>query len=95
MKVKADLDKLDALRDLALCGSEEKHKQAQQDYEKLRAEILDHEQCGGCNDDIITKKLKMKDKDVEDKAKDFGRESNRESENYKDLPWPEENEAKD
>jgi hypothetical protein len=88
MKVKADLDKLDMLRDLALCGSEEKHEQAQQDYEELRAELLAHEPCGGCDEDIITKELKMKDGEgettktpYEDKAKDFDWEPNREDQN--------------
>ena len=54
-KVKDDLDKLDELRDLALCGSEEHHKEAQEAYEKLRTELLDHEQCEGCEDDKPTK----------------------------------------
>ena len=54
-KVKDDLNKLDELRDLALCGSEEHHKEAQEEYEKLRAQLLDHEQCEGCEDDKPTK----------------------------------------
>lgn len=78
-KVKADLDKLDKLRDLAHYGPEEKRDEAQQGYEELRSELLEHEQCEACNDDIITKELNVKDKDAEtpntldaDKVKDFG-----------------------
>ena len=54
-KAKADLDKLDTLRDLALCGPEEKREAYRRAYEKLRAELLDHEQCEGCEDDKPTK----------------------------------------
>ena len=100
--VKADLDKLDRLRDQALCGPEEKREQSQQSYEELRSELLDHEQCAGCNDDEVTKELKMEDKDAEttkrldaDKTEDFDWESNKDDENPKDLPWPEENETKE
>jgi len=100
--VKADLDKLDMLRDQALCGPEEKRDESQQAYEELRSELLDHEQCEGCDDDSVTKELKMKDKDAEptetlvaDKAKGIGWESNRDDENPNNLPWPEENETKE
>jgi hypothetical protein len=56
-KVKADLDRLDKLRDLALCGPEEKREEAQHAYEALRTELLDHEKCEGCDDSEITKEL--------------------------------------
>ena len=57
-KVKADLDKLDKLRDLALCGPEEDREEAQHAYEELRTQLLDHEKCDGCDDDKITQELK-------------------------------------
>ena len=57
-KVKADLEKLDTLRDLALCGPEEKREEAQQAYEELRSELLAHDQCKGCEDDKITQELR-------------------------------------
>jgi len=61
-KVKADLDKLDRLRDLALCGPEEQREESQQAYQQLRTELLDHEKCVGCDDTEITKELTVKDK---------------------------------
>ena len=100
--VRADLDKLDMLRDQALCGPEEKRDQSQLAYEELRSELLEHEPHEGCNDDMITKELKIKYKDAEttrafdeDKATDFIRESNKYDESSKYLPWPEENESKE
>ena len=56
-KAKADLDKLDELRDLALCGPEEKREEALRAYEELRSALLDHEQCKGCDEDAVTKRL--------------------------------------
>lgn len=101
-KVKADLDKLDKLRDLAHYGPEEKRDEAQQGYEEFRTELLEHEQCEACDDDVVTKELKVKDKVAEsprildaDKVRDLGWESNRDDENIKNLPWPEDNESKD
>src|SRR5215208_5078362 len=100
--VKSDLDKLDMLRDQALCGPEEKRDQSQQAYEELRSELLEHEQCEGCDDETITKELKMPDQGAEpaetldkDKGKDFGWESNKDEENPSNLPWPKENESKE
>jgi len=98
--VRADLDKLDMLRDQALCGPEEKHDQLQQAYEELRSELLEPEPREGCNDGIITKELKMKDAETirifdENKAKDFVWESNKDYESPKNSPWPEENESKE
>ena len=100
--VRADLDKLDMLRDQALCGPEENRDQSQQAYEELRSELLEHEPHEGCNDDKITKELKIKGKDAEttrtfdeDKARDFVWESNKYDESSKNLPRPEENESKE
>jgi len=100
--VKADLDKLDMLRDQALCGPEEKRDQSQQAYEELRSELLEHEPREGRKDDIITKELKIKYKDAEttrtfdeNKDNDLARESNKDHESPKNSPWPEENESKD
>lgn len=101
-KDKADLDKLDTLRDMALCGPEEKREEAQEAYEELRSELLDHEQCNACDDDIITKELPMESKGAgaikppdAEKTERFGWESNKDDENPGCLPWPEENESKD
>lgn len=58
-RAKADLEKLDSLRDQALCGPEAKREAAQQAYEALRFELLDHEPCQGCDDDTITQELKQ------------------------------------
>ena len=55
---KADLEKLDSLRDQALCGPAEKREAAQQAYEELRSELLVHEACQGCEDEPITQELK-------------------------------------
>jgi len=60
-KVKADLEKLDTLREVALCGPEEKRDEAQEEYQQLRSELLEHEPCEGCDEDKITQKL-VKDK---------------------------------
>lgn len=60
-KAKADLEKLETLRDLALCGPEEKREEAHQAYEELRSKLLDHEECQRCDDDKPTKEL-SKDK---------------------------------
>lgn len=43
---KADLDKLEALREQALFGPEEKREEAQRAYEELRAQLLPTEECG-------------------------------------------------
>ena len=100
--VKADLDKLDMLRDQALCGPEEKRDQSRQAYEELRSELLEHEPREAGNDDIITKELKMRYKDAEttrtfdeNKAKDFVWESNKDDESPENSLWPEENESKE
>ena len=56
-KIKADLEKLDTLRDQAQCGPEEKREGAQRAYEHLRSELLDHDQCKGCDEDAVTKEF--------------------------------------
>jgi hypothetical protein len=42
---KAEIEKLETLRELALCGPEEQREQAHRAYEQLRAKLLDHKQC--------------------------------------------------
>lgn len=100
--VRADLDKLDRLRDQALCGPEDKRDQSQQAYEDLRTELLEHEPRKGSNDNKITMELKIKDKDAEtirafDENGDmaFLWEPNKVHESPKNTPWPEENESKE
>lgn len=100
--VKADLDKLDMLRDQALCGPEEKRNQSQQAYEELRSELLEHEPREEFDDSVITKELKIKDKDAEtartfdeNKVRDFVWGSDKDHESLKNSPWPEENESKE
>jgi len=54
---KDDLEKLETLRDLALCGPEEKREEAHEAYQELRSQLLDHDACQACDDDKITKEL--------------------------------------
>ena len=56
-KGKADIEKLETLRELALCGSEEKRDEAQRAYEELRAKLLGHDQCETPEQTNITKEL--------------------------------------
>lgn len=44
-KDRANLEKLETLRDLALCGPEDKRDEAQRAYEELRAKLFNNEQC--------------------------------------------------
>ncbi|HVG19533.1 MAG TPA: hypothetical protein VNI02_10795 [Blastocatellia bacterium] len=44
-KDRANLEKLETLRDLALCGPEEKRDEAQRAYEELREKLFSNEQC--------------------------------------------------
>ena len=101
-KEKADLDRLDTLRDLALCGPEENREEYQRDYEELRSRLLAHDECNACDDDVDTKELTMKGKDRgaakqpgtgKDKKQEW--DSNKDQQNPRNLPWPKENEAKD
>ena len=43
-------------------GLKNSAKNRSKTYEQLRAELLDHEKCGGCDDTEITKELTVKDK---------------------------------
>ena len=54
---KSDLEKLETLREVALCGPEDKREEAHLAYEELRSELLEHESCQACDDDNITKEL--------------------------------------
>ena len=56
-KAKADIEKLDTLREITLCGPEEKRDEAHEEYQQLRSELLEHESCEGCDEDKITKEL--------------------------------------
>ena len=56
-KGKADIEKLETLRELALCGPEEKRDEAQKAYEELRAKLLSHDQCETAEQTNITKEL--------------------------------------
>lgn len=44
-KDRANLEKLETLRDLALCGPEEKRDEAHRAYEELREKLFSSEQC--------------------------------------------------
>jgi hypothetical protein len=44
-QAKADLEKLETLREQALCGPEEQRDQAEQEYEELRTTLVDHQAC--------------------------------------------------
>jgi hypothetical protein len=56
-KAKADLEKLETLRELALCGPEEKRDEAERAYEELRAKLFTDEQCETPDDVNDTKEL--------------------------------------
>lgn len=56
-KTKADIEKLDTLRELALCGPEEGREQAQRAYEELRAQLLGNVPCEVPDDTRETKEL--------------------------------------
>ncbi|MFP5260669.1 MAG: hypothetical protein ACLGJB_02035 [Blastocatellia bacterium] len=56
-KDRADLEKLETLRDLALCGPEEKRDEAQRAYEELREKLFSSEQCQTPEPDNQTKDL--------------------------------------
>ena len=55
--LKADLEKLETLRDLALCGPEAQREEAHQAYEELRTKLLVPESCAVCDENKITKEL--------------------------------------
>jgi hypothetical protein len=56
-KDRADLEELETLRDLALCGPEEKRDEAQRAYEELREKLFSNEQCQTPEPDNETKDL--------------------------------------
>jgi hypothetical protein len=56
-KDRADLEKLETLRDLALCGPEEKRDEAQKAYEELREKLFSNEQCETADQTNDTKEL--------------------------------------
>lgn len=56
-QAKADLEKLETLREQALCGPEDQREQAKQAYEELREALLDHQACEIPDDHEETKEL--------------------------------------
>jgi hypothetical protein len=56
-QAKAEIEELETLRELALCGPEEKRDEAQRAYEELRTKLLSHEQCETHEQTNITKDL--------------------------------------
>jgi hypothetical protein len=56
-KDKANIEKLETLRELALCGPEEKRDEAQREYEELRAQLFSNEQCDTPDQASDTKEL--------------------------------------
>jgi len=56
-QAKAELEKLETLREQALCGPEEKREQAELDYEELRATLFNHPSCEVPDDQQETKEL--------------------------------------
>jgi hypothetical protein len=56
-QAKADLEKLDTLREQALCGPEEEREKAEQAYEELRETLFDHQACEIPDDQQETREL--------------------------------------
>ncbi|MEN3333585.1 MAG: putative zinc-ribbon domain [Blastocatellia bacterium] len=56
-QAKADLEKLETLREQALCGPPEQREAAEQAYEELRTTLFDHQACEIPDDDHETKEL--------------------------------------
>ena len=56
-KTKADIEKLETLRELALCGPEEGRDEAQRAYEEMRTKLLINPQCELPDDTRDTKEL--------------------------------------
>jgi hypothetical protein len=59
-KARADLEQLETLRELALCGPEEKRDEAQRAYEELREKLFSNEACETPGQTEITKELPAK-----------------------------------
>ena len=55
---KADLEKLETLREQALCGPPEQREHAEQAYEALRETLFSHQACEVPGDDHETKETK-------------------------------------
>ena len=56
-QAKADLEKLETLREQALCGPEEQRDVAGQAYDELRANLFNHPSCELPDDQKETKEL--------------------------------------
>lgn len=56
-QAKAELEKLETLREQALCGPEEQREEAEQAYEELRDSLFDHKACEIPDDQQETKEL--------------------------------------
>jgi hypothetical protein len=56
-QAKADLERLETLREQALCGPEDQREQAKQAYEELREALFDHQACEIPDDQEKTKEL--------------------------------------
>ncbi|HKP85183.1 MAG TPA: hypothetical protein VJZ26_03745 [Blastocatellia bacterium] len=56
-KLKAEIQKLETLRELALCGPEEERERAHREYEELREKLFSAAQCETPDDTNVTKDL--------------------------------------
>jgi hypothetical protein len=56
-QAKADLEKLETLREQALCGPEEQREAAEQAYDELRTTLFDHQACEIPDDNQETMEL--------------------------------------
>jgi hypothetical protein len=56
-QAKADLERLETLREQALCGPEEQREKAEQAYEELRDSLFDHQACEFPGDRQETREL--------------------------------------
>lgn len=56
-QAKAELEKLETLREQALYGPEDQREEAEQAYEKLRATLFNHQSCELPGDEQTTKEL--------------------------------------
>jgi len=54
---KADLEKLETLREQALCGPPEQREEARQAYEELRQTLFNHQACELPGEERETKEL--------------------------------------
>ena len=56
-KTKSDIEKLETLRDLALCGPEDGREEAHRAYEELREKLFSAAQCATPDEADVTKEL--------------------------------------